>query len=70
MPEIMLRQNERGELLCYVPKKDLESVVRTVEFDQDNRWGGMLSLANGEQWHLEPLAAKPCLPITLRVRRP
>ena len=69
MPEIMLRHHERGELLCYVAKKDLETVVRAVEFDQDDRWGGILSLANGEQLHLEPLAAKPRLPVTVRVRK-
>ena len=69
MPEIMLRRNERGELLCYVAKKDLETVVQAVEFDQDACWGGTLKLANGEQLHLEPLAARPRLPAVMRVRR-
>ncbi|MBF0190337.1 MAG: putative nitrogen fixation protein NifT [Magnetococcales bacterium] len=69
MPEIMLRHNERGELLCYVPKKDLEAVVRTVEFDQDDRWGGTLSLANGEKLYLEPLTQRPLIPVTFRVRK-
>ncbi|MBF0211986.1 MAG: putative nitrogen fixation protein NifT [Magnetococcales bacterium] len=69
MPEIMLRRNERGDLLCYVPKKDLEAVVREVEFDQEDRWGGTLSLANGEKLYLEPLAAKPAIPLTVRVRK-
>ncbi|MBF0295127.1 MAG: putative nitrogen fixation protein NifT [Magnetococcales bacterium] len=69
MPEIMLRRSERGELLCYVPKKDLETVVREVEFDQDDRWGGTLSLANGEKLHMEPMATRPRLPVALRVRK-
>ncbi|MBF0427349.1 MAG: putative nitrogen fixation protein NifT [Magnetococcales bacterium] len=69
MPEIMLRRNERGDLLCYVPKKDSEVVVREVEFDQDDHWGGTLSLANGEKMHLEPMMARPRLPVTLRVRK-
>lgn len=69
MPEVMLRRNERGDLLCYVARKDLESVVREVEFDQDDQWGGILILANGERLHLAPLSARPRLPVTLRVRK-
>lgn len=69
MPEVMLRHNERGDLLCYVAKKDLESVVKQVEFDQDDRWGGTLLLANGEKWHLDPLPEKPRIPLTLRMRK-
>lgn len=67
MPEIMLRRNERGDLLCYIPKKDLEAVVRKVEFDQDDCWGGTLSLANGEKLYMEPRATRPHLPMALRV---
>ncbi|MBF0181236.1 MAG: putative nitrogen fixation protein NifT [Magnetococcales bacterium] len=69
MPEIMLRRNEKGELLCYVPKKDLEAVVREVEFDQEERWGGRLYLANGEILHLNPLPARPRLPLTARAHK-
>ncbi|MBF0162977.1 MAG: putative nitrogen fixation protein NifT [Magnetococcales bacterium] len=69
MPEIMLRRNDQGQLLCYVPKKDLEAVVNGIEFDGDDQWGGTLSLANGERFFLTPLPARPKLPLTARVSK-
>ncbi|MBF0610312.1 MAG: putative nitrogen fixation protein NifT [Magnetococcales bacterium] len=69
MPEVMLRINEQGNLLCYVAKKDLETVVQAVEFDQEDRWGGTFHLANGEKFYLDPLPAKPRIPVTLRMRK-
>lgn len=69
MPEVMLRRNERGQLLCYVAKRDLEAVVKQVEFDEETRWGGTLELDGGERFYLEPLAARPALPLTVRTRK-
>lgn len=69
MPELMLRRNDRGQLLCYVAKKDLEAMVKKVEFDEEARWGGVLELVGGERFHVEPLPARPALPLTVRASK-
>ena len=33
MPSVMLKKNTEGKLIFYVPKKDLEEVAESVEFD-------------------------------------
>ncbi|MBF0425895.1 MAG: putative nitrogen fixation protein NifT [Magnetococcales bacterium] len=69
MPKVMLRRNGAGELTCYVPKKDLEGKVVTLEHDTPERWGGRLGLDNGAVFYIEPLSAQPTLPIEVRARR-
>lgn len=69
MPELMLRRNDRGQLLCYVAKKDLEAVVKAVEFDEEARWGGVLELDGGERFQVDPLPARPKMPLTVRARK-
>lgn len=69
MPMIMLRQTESGEMSLYVAKKDLEDVVTSIEFDRDDKWGGTITIGDGTSFYVDPLDAKPKLPISLRARR-
>jgi len=69
MPEVMFRKGDGDKLIFYVPKKDLEETVETMEFEQPDRWGGEITLSDGQKFYLEPLSAQPRLPITLRVKR-
>ncbi len=69
MPNVMIRQNEGGQLTLYVAKKDLEENVVAIEFDSADKWGGEFTLADGSAYYIEPLAAPPHLPITLRAKR-
>lgn len=64
----MIRKEE-DYLTFYIPKKDVEAKVASIEFDLADRWGGTFTLADGSQYYIEPLAAEPKLPITLRARR-
>lgn len=68
MPNIMLRKQD-GILTGYIAKKDLEAQVTSLEFAEDNRWGGKLTLSTGDSFYFEPLPAVPRLPITIRMRR-
>jgi len=69
MPNVMLRQNDAGELVFYVAKKDLEETVVSIEHNQPDAWGGELELSDGSRFYLEPLSEPPKLPITIRVKR-
>lgn len=68
MPNIMLRKQD-GILTGYIAKKDLEAQVTSLEFEEDDRWGGKLTLSTGDSFYFEPLSAVPRLPITIRMRR-
>lgn len=68
MPSVMFREHQ-GKLSLYIPKKDLEAIVVSLEYDQADCWGGKVELDDGSAWYLDPLDAKPKLPKTLRVRR-
>ena len=69
MPKVMLRNNEAGALTLYVPKKDLEEDVSSLEFDSEDKWGGIIELADGTRYKLEVMDSKPKFPITLRATR-
>lgn len=69
MPNVMLRENDRGELTLYVPKKDLEDVITSIEYDSVDSWGGELTLADGSSFIIDTLPGKPDLPVTVRARR-
>ena len=69
MPSVMLRENEKGDLTLYVPKRDLEDTVASIEFDESDAWGGELTLADGSSFIIDKLPGKPDLPITIRARR-
>lgn len=65
--KIMIRKNAAGELSAYVPKKDLEEPISTME--KPDMWGGMITLANGWQLELPVMAADTRLPITVEARK-
>jgi len=69
MANIMIRRGAGGELVIYLPKKDLEDRIVALEFDRPDKWGGQLTLSGAEKYYFEPLSAPPKLPITLRARR-
>ena len=43
--KIMIRKNASGVLFAYVPKKDLEESI--VSMEKVEMWGGMVTLSNG-----------------------
>lgn len=68
MPNVMLREND-GVMTLYVPKRDLEDRVVSIEHDSSDAWGGELTLADGSSFIIDTLPAKPELPITIRAKR-
>lgn len=69
MPSVMISRNRNGQLTFYIAKKDQEEIVVGLEHDSPSRWGGVVSLADGSSYYLEPMDAPPKLPITLRAKR-
>lgn len=69
MPSVMIKKEESGKYSFYVPKKDLEETVVSMEFDSPEKWGGEVELADGSKFYLEPMDGMPKLPITLRAKR-
>jgi len=69
MANIMIRKNTDGALVFYLPKRDLEDSISSIEFDTPEKWGGKLRLANGGSYYIEPQPAPERLPITLRAKR-
>jgi nitrogen fixation protein NifT len=65
--KIMIRKNAAGVLSAYVPKKDLEEPISTME--RPGMWGGMITLANGWQLELPEMAEDTRLPITVDARK-
>jgi nitrogen fixation protein NifT len=63
----MIRKDARGALSAYVPKKDLEEAIVSMENPQ--MWGGVVTLSNGWQLLLPQMAAGTNLPITVDARR-
>lgn len=68
MPNIMIREQD-GIMTGYIAKKDLEAEIVSLEFAEQDRWGGKMTLNNGLSFYFEPLSAQPTLPITIRMRR-
>ncbi|OIO53745.1 MAG: putative nitrogen fixation protein NifT [Alphaproteobacteria bacterium CG_4_10_14_0_2_um_filter_63_37] len=69
MPSVMIRRNDAGKLDLYVPKKDLEETITSIEFEGPEKWGGVIELADGTRFFVEPLDGEPKLPITLRATK-
>jgi nitrogen fixation protein NifT len=69
MANVMIQYNEAGDFVLYLPKKDLEERITFFEFDSEDKWGGEVRIANGAIYYIEPMPAKPKLPITLRAVR-
>jgi nitrogen fixation protein NifT len=68
MPSVMIRKNAQGKLTLYVAKRDLEEDIVSLEHDNDEQWGGQVTLADGTAYYLEPMSP-PKLPITLRAKK-
>lgn len=69
MANIMIRQNAAGGLVFYLPKRDLEAAIESIEFDTADQWGGVLMLENGGSYYVDPIAKPARLPISLRAKR-
>lgn len=65
--KVMIRKNAAGTLSAYVPKKDLEEPI--VSMEKPEMWGGSVTLANGWQLELPPMAADTALPVTVDARK-
>lgn len=65
--KIMVRKNRAGELSVYVPKKDLEEPI--VSMEKPTLWGGVVTLANGWQLELPAMSEEPSLPISVEARK-
>lgn len=65
--KVMIRKNAAGILSAYVPKKDLEEPI--VSMEKPEMWGGTVTLANGWLLELPAMAAETALPITVDARK-
>lgn len=65
--KVMIRKNAAGALSAYVPKKDLEEPI--VSMEKAELWGGMITLANGWTLELPQMAPGTRLPITVDARK-
>lgn len=65
--KVMIRRDSEGVLSAYVPKKDLEEPVVSVQ--NPDLWGGSITLANGWVLQLPEMAAGTSLPITVEAKK-
>ncbi|HQR53199.1 MAG TPA: putative nitrogen fixation protein NifT [Burkholderiales bacterium] len=65
--KVMIRKTSQGALSAYVPKKDLEEPI--VSMQRPEMWGGTVTLANGWELELPALAPETPLPITVEARK-
>ena len=65
--KVMIRKSAQGMLSAYVPKKDLEEPI--VSMERPGMWGGLVTLANGWELQLPEMAAETSLPVTVEARR-
>ena len=68
MANIMIRKGEHGYGF-YMPKRDIEDSIVSIEFDTPEKWGGEIRLGNGGIYYIEPQAAPVRLPCSVRARR-
>ncbi|MFK0692671.1 putative nitrogen fixation protein NifT [Mesorhizobium sp. IMUNJ 23033] len=64
--KIMIRRTGAG-LSAYVPKKDLEEPI--VKLENEDLWGGTVTLRNGWRFVLPELPRDTRLPITVEARK-
>jgi len=65
--KVMIRKSASGEFSAYVPKKDLEEPI--VSMEKAEMWGGMVTLANGWRLELPAMSLDTVLPITVDARK-
>lgn len=68
MANIMIRRGAEGYVF-YMPKRDIEDRIVSIEFDSPEQWGGEIRLANGGAYYIEPQAAPARLPYSVRAKR-
>jgi len=68
MANIMIRRGAEGYVF-YMPKRDIEDQITSMEFDTPEKWGGEIRLKNGGLYFIEPQNAPERLPISLRAKR-
>ena len=66
MANIMIRRGDKGGYVFYLPKRDLEDAIVSMEFDTPEKWGGEIKLNNGGAYFIEPQAAPERLPCSVR----
>jgi len=66
---IMIRRGGKGEYVFYLPKRDLEDTIVSMEFDTPEKWGGEIRLNNGGAYFIEPQVAPERLPYSVRAKR-
>ena len=65
--KVMIRKTSDGIISAYVPRKDLEEPI--VSMEKPEMWGGIITLQNGWQLELPQMAADTKLPITVEARK-
>ena len=65
--KVMIRKSSDGIISAYVPKKDLEEPI--VSMEKPEMWGGIVTLQNGWRLELPQMAADTKLPITVEARK-
>ena len=69
MANIMVRKDAAGAYSFYLPKRDIEDSITSIEFSSPEKWGGELKLANGGVYYIDPIPQPGRLPISLRAKR-
>ena len=64
----MIRKSDKGYVF-YMPKRDIEDSIVSMEFDTQEKWGGEIKLGNGGIYYIEPQVAPPRLPYSVRAKR-
>lgn len=68
MANIMIRRGAEGYVF-YMPKRDIEDQITSMEFDSPEKWGGEIRLKNGGVYFIDPQPAPMRLPYSVRARR-
>ncbi len=69
MANIMIRRSDKGDYVFYLPKRDLEDGIVSMQFDTPEKWGGEIKLNNGGAYFIEPQPAPQRLPYSVRAKR-
>ncbi len=68
MANIMIRRGAEGYVF-YMPKRDIEDQITSMEFDTPEKWGGEIKLKNGGCYFIDPQPAPARLPYSVRASR-
>ena len=52
MANIMIRKGDKGYVF-YMPKRDIEDSIVSMEFDTPEKWGGEIKLGNGGIYYID-----------------